>query len=1016
MKLVEQAMLSFQAGRTEKVYEIDLCEVGPDRFVVNYRYGRRGADLKEGTRTVAPVPEADARRIYTKLVNSKTKAGYAAAEAHATTPEAPAPPPTPAAPPPPAAPAAPASAGPPRTAPSTSLDPRRQGVLNRLERGDGAAPQRQQESLPDRLRHLAFRRGNRSRVVNKDWSLNRAIWRAGELRIASAAQLLVGLVGTKGDMRDYCIAWSLGRVGGASGVDALRRLRTRPAEHVSRMATAALLAVLPDAQKAALKAEIKASKPDNLVTWYLCDEREKVLEAVRTQKLAPPHFQHLRAVFKLAEFRDDGQVYGILAHRFATTKAMFDNKGGGARVLDRSGRRRTWMGNRQLATMLASKNPTVAYGSRTRWYMRKRVWRTLKRMGEIDDPAFTRMAVGVLVAYTDEDAREVNQTSSYNYRERRHVHTHYDKFAGYWAFNHLLFLNSPRYEKHNRVWRTQGGWRPGGRVPRIREEAFPLLWDKNPRALLHLLAESKCEPVHVFAVRALRANAAFAQSLPVPAIAMLLNAPYEATVRYGFELAQTRFRPGAPAAEQIALAFAVANCAVESIRQEGRRWFEAAPQTFLGNAVGLAALVVSQHADVRRFVRRFLELHTTPVATDVVNEAVKLVLALDAESEDRGEDAVTTIRLVFSNSLSGIDAATIKSLLEAELGAARLLGVVLLQALSDAALLAQESTLWDLLTHRNKDLREAVRAPVARLAAANPEFAGRFLQMMIAGILRRLLPDGVPGFLVRVLREDFTAGLKSVPTEIVWRLLRSNEGAAQELGGALLPDHLDAATVEVSLLVELASHEILSVREASWAMFSRVIDRMKAEMGTAVQVLDASWEDSRVFAFKLFDEQFGKEDFDPTVLVSICDSVRPDVQRYGRRLITAHFDEAHGAQYLLQLSEHPASGVQLFATNYLEGYAAGNVEHLQILEPYFVRILCAVNRGRVAKQRTHAFLRSEALKSEAAATIVGRILARQSATDGVEGRAESIVTMAAIRNSWPGVTLPLEIVSPEVRA
>jgi len=887
----------------------------------------------------------------------------------------------------------------------------RRAVLTRLARGD-TAPTPRSEPLPQRLRHLAFRRSTRA-PVSKDWTLNRAIWRAGELRIADAAQHIIGFAGSKGDMRDYCVAWSLGRLGNAGAADALRRLRNSNAAHVKRMATAALLQILPDGQKGALQAEIKSSLPDNLVTWYLCDEREKVLEAVKTLALTPPHFQHLRAVFKLAELRDDGQVFGLLGHRFATTTAMFDNSGhGGARVADRSGNRRRYMGKRQLQSMLASRNPTAAYGAKTRWYLRQRVWRTLHRLGEAGDSAFTRMAVGVLVAFTDDDAREPQQTSSYS--SGRYQTVHYDAYANYWAFNHLLFLNSPRYEKHNRSFRTKG-FRPGGPVPRIREEAFALLWDANPRALLHLLAESRCEVVHQFAVRALKANTRFTATLPVPVISMLLNAPYESTVRFGFELAQSRFRPGASETEQVELAFAVVNCAVANIRQEGIRWVEAAPRTFLGNGPGLAKLIVSKHQDVRRFARRFLQLHQTTAALAVVNEVVRLVLALDKNDEDRGQDAVDTMGLVFADRLSGIEVSTIKSLLESDLGAARVLGATLLRALPDAALLAEDSTLWDLLTHRDGALREAVRPAIKRLAAGNPEFAGRFLQMMIAAILRRLLPDGVPGFLVRVLREDFSAGLKSVPTEIVWRLLRSKEGAAQELGGILLPHHFDAATVEVALLVELASHEILSVREASWAMFARVIPRLKADMATAVKVLDAKWEDSRVFAFKFFDDNFVKDDFTPTILVSICDSVKPDVQRFGRRLITAHFDDSHGSQYLLQLSEHPASEVQLFASNYFEGYAAGNVDHLQVLEPYFVRVLGAVNRGRVAKQRTHAFLRSEAMKSEPAAVIVGRILSRQSATDGVEDRAECLVTMAAIRGAWPAVDLPIEVVAPEVR-
>ena len=55
MKLVKQTKLVFVEGRSEKVYEIDLCEVGTNQFVVNFRYGKRGGPLKDGSKTVAPV-------------------------------------------------------------------------------------------------------------------------------------------------------------------------------------------------------------------------------------------------------------------------------------------------------------------------------------------------------------------------------------------------------------------------------------------------------------------------------------------------------------------------------------------------------------------------------------------------------------------------------------------------------------------------------------------------------------------------------------------------------------------------------------------------------------------------------------------------------------------------------------------------------------------------------------------------------------------------------------------------
>jgi predicted DNA-binding WGR domain protein len=76
MKLIQQTCLYFQQGSSDKVYEVDMCEVGANQYVVNFRFGRRGTTLKEGTKTTAPVARAEADKIFNALVAEKTKKGY----------------------------------------------------------------------------------------------------------------------------------------------------------------------------------------------------------------------------------------------------------------------------------------------------------------------------------------------------------------------------------------------------------------------------------------------------------------------------------------------------------------------------------------------------------------------------------------------------------------------------------------------------------------------------------------------------------------------------------------------------------------------------------------------------------------------------------------------------------------------------------------------------------------------------------------------------------------------------
>ena len=88
MKLIRQSKLELQEGNSDKVYEVDLCKAGEGDFLVNFRYGRRGSNLRDGTKTVFPVSLTQAESIFDKLVSEKTRKGYRVSEESglATTP------------------------------------------------------------------------------------------------------------------------------------------------------------------------------------------------------------------------------------------------------------------------------------------------------------------------------------------------------------------------------------------------------------------------------------------------------------------------------------------------------------------------------------------------------------------------------------------------------------------------------------------------------------------------------------------------------------------------------------------------------------------------------------------------------------------------------------------------------------------------------------------------------------------------------------------------------------------
>ena len=187
-----------------------------------------------------------------------------------------------------------------------------------------------------------------------------------------------------------------------------------------------------------------------------------------------------------------------------------------------------------------------------------------------------------------------------------------------------------------------------------------------------------------------------------------------------------------------------------------------------------------------------------------------------------------------------------------------------------------------------------------------------------------------------------------------------------------------------------------------------VSTRIKEEKVDALRLVDASWQDARDFAFEFFENSFAEDDWNPELLVSICDSVRGDVADFGRRLITRFFQKEDGPEYLLKLSQHPTAEMQSFASNYLERFASDDLETLRELESYFITVLSQVNRARVAKARTLKFLSGEAEKSESAATFVASILSRQSVTVAIHDKASCIRILHRIQERYPNVETPLQ--------
>ncbi|HEY3256661.1 MAG TPA: hypothetical protein VGJ91_22040, partial [Polyangiaceae bacterium] len=860
MKLIKQVRLVLP-GAVAKVHELDLCEVGPDQYVVNYRYGKLGKALQDGALTALPVRRDEAWRLFDAEIAKRHAKGYRDPNA-------------------PAAPAAPPFASPaasPAVSVASPAPPRRAG---------SAAP------LDPRARLLFRLRGGDDKY--KEWPLDRAVWRAGELGLSEAEPELLALLQARksNHLRKYSVVWALARCGSRAAVEPLVQLYEAAATptFLKRVTAETLRVLLSDQERAGLVKREREALPPKLAQlaetgparafekalWELFETDKQgatdaywtayfianevtlpaVLRLCREAPLERPYFRILRALFKTAELRRDGQVYGILAYRFERTRAKHDQRG------------------QQSATQARP------FSERTRNYYRWRSWRALQRLADQSSADFAKMAIGVLLPYTDDDAHQAGR---------------------FWSFCSLLYRHSPLHvpdarQRHFVV--------APGRVT-TRSEAYPRLWDEAPLALMHLLDASRCEQVHEFAVRALRDNPRFLAQLDVEAIVMLLNRGYAATAALGFELAKARHDPQNPNLE---LLLALAQCAYPPARAEGCRYIQQCSQFVRGDSAFLGQLCLSQHADTRSFVKELVRGSTlsSDTANALVGRLIAGVLELGEAPDPRVDDISEILLRGLTMQIGGLGLDVLRDLIchpmprVQELGgdlllanrnlarelpsdllmallggqhaAVRATGMRLLVNLGDTELASRPELLLALATNAHADLREAVRPLIQRGTRARSELAAELGSLLLER-LRFSAEKELHALVADLLRKELPGYLRSLPPGEVLRLLRSRFAHAQQLGGELLATNVPPDAIEIADLVKLVDHELRVVREACWALCQKNVERLRHAADKAVGLLDTKWDDSRAWAFEFFRQHFDDRVLSPALLVSVCDSI-----------------------------------------------------------------------------------------------------------------------------------------------
>jgi len=1044
MKILRTTKLWFREGASDKVYDVDLVDdedvTSADRFLVNFRYGRRGTALKEGTKTPAPVARAAAEKLFDSVVVAKVNEGYRRIDGADPVPLA-------------------------ASEPQADAPVSREAVL--IARLEACL----RDPWPSKERDRLF-------------------WRIGEMRSAAAGPLLTRFAAERAgySAASYSLVWALARCSGPAGADALaaiarqtkdalvrglaefaclsplmgeRRLPATPEEALPEAVERAVASADLDALAGAV-ADVAQREPARIravmVSLYRLALADSQLHGLVTALIGrlpvrPPYVPGLRRLFKYAEMIDDPVMFAATARRFEAAKPMYHGKGHAkgdgrqARIPELHAYR--WI---KLDHLGGAADAKTAMSKATLDYLKRRIWRSLRKRGELGQASFLEMATAYLLAFTEETLTKPTHRVTVKWVNRQRIVTRYDygPLSHAWSAGQLLYRHAPNVRlREGTLTHCTVNERP----PEGRGEAFRHLWDAEPDYALRIAAESACEPIALFAVGVLRDQPDFLHGLPVDAIAALLFAPVPAAAMLGLEEARTRLAQGSADEDLVA---ALLNAGLAEARDLAIKRIEAEPSWPFAS-ITLALLAVSSiYEDVQAAGLHWCSARTVglDIASSLAHSVAVWLETMPYPLTDTDAMRIWHIRSCFARiwpahnmpltpdiiarlmahpspdvvafgvdalALTGVNAAALPEALWQQLLASpsaqvQAAGLALLNGLSDEQLSERAFLVLSLAMSPAPEVRRAAQPLIVRLAARFPRIAEDLALRLIDLLFQAAPDDAFAEDAVALFRAALPRQLAALDAGLLWRLLQAKAKGAQRLGAVALTGR-DASVFSVRQLARLGNHAHLAVREWVTAAYEKTPDRIAAEAEDAVLLVESEWRDTYDFALAYFERQPAAF-WTPNVLGVVADSVNPKVLTFARSVLRRSLKPGDASVQLLRLLEHPASTMHLLITEVLTSEATGDDAVFDKLLPLARIILFQVHKGRVAKDRMSAFLHAQALANHDRAVRIVPLFTDLSLSALEKDRTAAVLALRDIGGKYPDLASasPLKPVAVERRA
>lgn len=1021
MKLVKQTILHFQDEKSDKIYEVELFQVQEEEYVVNFRYGRRGKRMSEGTKTVFPVQKVAAEKIFDDLVSSKTKKGYSEITGKPTSPI-------------------------PNPVPGDA-----QGAI---------------VTITKYIQELSERK-----IPKTNWKNSRIIWRAGELKIQGVIDDIGQILPRLNETERYSAIWYLGRIADRKALGILQSLDISDQEKSINIYRAALVQCsdgvtidhiihsLPPDLKSMYEAndiqgyfqqlnhylfKVEAKNIDFLLsTYYLSLVKESLKEpmflTLSLLPLKPNYWKYIRYIYKIAELVEDGRVLALLGKRIHEKPAYY-NKNYWGDSLYFNGKQYN------VDEELRKPDAELAFSGKTKKYFVARTIRRLRQAGQDRQEVYCKIATEILNQYSEADRivhppayRYVYNEASRRYDSRKQ---HFHDLSHIPYIYYILFANGNRFNI-NRTSKFYFETEPSPQVER--EDAYSGLWDQYPTYLVDILGKARFREAANFAVLALEGRSDLNELISIEDLKKMISSPFVVSQNFSLKIVRDKYNSAAPDFELIIALIDSGNSvgidlALELILQN--------ETPFKTHVDFVKQAIISDHQALHEWIKtnisenKFTKDQNQIIVDHTIQFFRELAEGLVAEKPADSlthcfksfllslgapfiisllDDEKLQLQLLAGKIINSIDIPPsdisediIIRLLASDHETVRTQGINLLGKLSDDDLFNKEKLIVSLASNPLQDLRKQGGDLVGRLANRNQKFKDNVFLALYPSLLENHEDEEIP----KDIWETISAYLlSSVPLIMpnIEKVLKDNHRETHLMTEHLLNGNTDLSEWPIEQIALMGNHDMKAIREISYQYYLFNIDRIISDKENAIKIFNTEWEATKEFAFEFFDNHFTAKEWTPDLIIALCDNIRPDIQRYGTQLLGKFFEEKDGLTYLTKLSEHPDPVIQLYTTNYLDRFAFNNKEILERLEPYFRTILSAVNVKSAIKQRVIHFLSKQSMEGEYYGRYVANILKDLVGTVAVLNKEKYIFILKKIETKYDFDDRKIEIVPLDLR-